>query len=646
MDYGRLGKALTQRWNALKARVLLLLVLSMSCYALYRLDESKRGFDEAKGNPVLIDSGLKSKIQSYAGDDRWNKIKDFVPIDQQSRKDDLVNRTIERMGRDSAIEMQIATRVLNTCVDNALKAPQNQPSPQGSTNKSTKSSHHFGSNLGKSAKEAGSQPSEPKKTPGECLQEYRNIQRDIDTKAEDRIATAYEALKDIDLQKLKAGETASGDRAKYSRATSFLDESSDLHILYQILRIAILVLIVFALIVIFGLLLSAVMLSDGLKVFSDRTTSLIEAGRRTGLPAARVAVLSAAALGVGTAVGAGALAPPASAEDGSGSVAGHGPGGSPGPYKPNPNPPPRRDIWNNKYDFSIGDTTYGGSTYGGNITNYGDDNSVHSNPAGPPKVEVYPQIELKPQINVFPKATPSPSPPGPVTLSPDLEKKVDKLLEAFGQAHTDLDKRINATKIENLQVSNPKKDSGDASQTKEPLLIDFLDTRNIVREPLDLLKQQIENNRTLAQTLPVAPVVGRRSTLGRIFKGNDKYLLSYTAVQSITRAIQTLNERYKLLGLTSQDRIEEEQLDQRIIALITIVYAKGGEPASEEEFWKRLQDELQPLVDLLIKKDEPQKSSATGTAPDTEKKKADLKKRLPERLNFWRDTILMYARRN
>jgi hypothetical protein len=625
-------QAFSERWTSMRRKLPIIIAAAFACYGLYYLDVVKRRFDEEKSTPVLINKNTKARLEvivvnaagsNQAAQAAWKDIENFILVDQYTAEGDFINKIAARISADAQANEFVAHEKFKKCVADALETPNQDPKLQT-----------------------------PKPAPvdaSDCAKEYLGLIKDAHIRAENRIADVYRYIKPLNLRaeaktaQLDAGLKVDPPRKKgyvESSLQPILNEQSGVYIIYQILRIGLIVVIAFALISVAVLLLTTVMLSDGIKVLTDHATSFIGLGKGSIAPAAKAGVLSVAALGLGGAFVAGASTSTSASEPAAYQRAGStskspnattsAQGGSKDPARPNVT----------HHDGSNITYTYGDA---GSIYDQSQKTTVNGEtPSHPFTVKVFPD-ENTPQLIPIERA---------VTLDPSVTASLNMYLESLKQLNQDLSTKIAQVATpqtrDDIKVSNLLKDP--AAKEKDPLLI--LDaSKGPISTSIDRVESGLNPIKDLATNLDNLQVTNvdrpaepqERSFIGRLIRGPDKYFVSKRSLDQLEnlgegRRAQYTAEIAKIdleaaanpsAGILGKPRIEELnwkiEADRLILAAVREQYLNAYKPADSQKLYGRIKARL---GDLLLK------------STMTKERQNDT----IERLQYWRDAILIYTR--
>jgi len=623
MKINVLRQAVSQRRKSMLRRCPVIIFAGLACYGLYYLDQVKQGFDEEKARPLLVDQNFRDRLKSEIvkqkdGSKKWKEIEDFISVNQASTADDFINKVVARISRERDAKDFVAQARFKSCVARALATPSE-------------------------ASEAQSSEQEAQN----CSDTYTAADERFYREAQDKIANVYTSLKDVPLKKIGAelaGEsTSKGFFQALLRPT--LNDESGLHIIYQILRISLVVIIVFALLSVVSLLLITLMLGDGVKTMTEQATSFIGSGKGTLLPVGRVAALSVAALGVGTAVGAGvsnnnkadqALVQQQSALPESRRT----PSRDKAVRNPLEQPTKHHDSTNTQYD--IGDTN--------TFYDYPDQRETSASATLPPVIQVYPRVsvvdsgsggDLGSSRNSSGSSSSSVS--SKLALDPAFVSSIQSYLQNLTNMTRDLSQKINSipSKTDEIKVANHvKPDNQDKAllveleqATKTSISDSFKDLDNKMKS----LKDSLDDLHAISLGNPANPT--QRSALSSLLRGPNRYFVSKRSLEQVADVMAGYaafynGEKKKFSSTDNMDSAQkafaQEQVklyDEKIAADAAILeamkwlYVSGGSPLEKEAFLKKLKAQLQQTSYY-----QQNQSMVIG------------------RFDFLRDTILTYTR--
>jgi hypothetical protein len=666
MNIPQLGQAIYDRWQSMKRKLPMIVFAAFACYGLYYLDGVKQRFDEEKTEPILIDQTFKDRLgveftKRSRDEAIWKDIEQFIAVRQYATDNDFINKVAARISRVADAKERVADTTFKECIaksatqyapkaattEAAKPAPTESPKP--ATAVPTKS------DTTGAAQAAGTEP-QPQSTPAapddrqKCADNYFASNQDAYRQAQDRIANVYSYLKPVKLKEVKTNFDKEKGQAPetYGYFESALkptfDDQSGLHIIYQTLRVSLIVLIVFAFISFVVLLLGRLMLTDGVKTVTDQATSFIGASKGAILPGAKGAALSIAAFGLGAAVVGGV--PIVSSNDQAGVY------DPPGQVKSR-NPPPGGGKGNNGgsarsgggiYDYGHNQYAYDNSI---NDYSFPQDNSVTNNGGGlPPVVSVTPNVTV----------VPAPDNESKVDVDSEFTKSITESLDSLKTANQELSKKLAAfaqpAAKEDIKVANQKETNNDKED--KPLVIKEAEKGAIstsispISAGLTSIKEAtttaLDDVQTTNLDEPVKPK--ERSTIARWFRGPDKYFVSKRSVaqlEKIRKERDVLNnaaiKRLELVAkdpvVTAQVKTDAEQkvtelrqqltADDLILKAVKSLYILGRKPKEAAKFY----DEIHHALDELL-----------VTSTSDSQKEAETRKRFQD----WRDTILTYTR--
>jgi hypothetical protein len=623
MNTRQLGQALSERWKSMRRKLPIIVCAALACYGLYYLDQVKRRFDEEKAKPILIDDTVKNRVgkkfkENGGTEDEWAAVEKFI-AKQHTTPGNFVNNVAARISQEAEVTQFAAEARFKDCLSKALASSSSVEDTTATVERDA------------------------------CATAYLKRNEDAYREAQSKIANAYRYIKQRDLDEIKKNleaeefqRTGEPKPAGYvaSALQPTLDDQSGLHIIYQTFRISLLVLIVFAFISFVVLLLSALMLSDGIKTFTEHATSFIGSGKPPTPLLTKGTILSIAALGLGTAVVAGGAV-----SSFSGATAVHEPaplvksskpadaatGGKGAPSRPN----------SSQYDYSDTQYAYDNSN---NDYSFLDNHSVTSNyPLPAPVIRVFPEV------SVVPTDIGGHGGVADESLTNSIKTHLNNMLVLNQQLLAKLDKLVPVPAKEDIKVSNHVKDNAD-----KPLLIQDASTGPI-SESISSLKTNLESikNATTALDLdavqttnvdkPIQPK--ERSLVGRWFRGSDKYFVSKRSVDQLEHVkkgrvsrndiekqrLKTEADNDPTKKIAAEKQIAEldskSEADGLILEAIKLLYLQGGKPTEEAKLFAELKTTLR---ELLLK------STLTSKRQDD----------TLDRLQEWRDTILTYTRIN
>jgi hypothetical protein len=652
--------ALSQRSQSMARKLPIVAFAALACYGLYYLDSAKKGFDEAKSRPLFIDEKFKSRLQAEVAakdgaDQAWPQIANLISVNQYSTQEDFINKVADQISRTAETKEFVAQAAFKGCIAKAL------PNTVAATGANE-------SAPGNEETQKQAQPVDPDK----CSDDYIAARAKTYTDAQDKIAIVYRYLKPLNLKRIRENLDDEETKSKGAGAVvieksyleaslqPILDDKSGLYVIYQVFRMSCVVIIVFTLIAFVALLLRALLLTDGVKVVTERATALIGGGGSAIPNIAKTAIVSVAALGVGTAVVAGvtinnkadqALAQVENGAGGPGktgsrwfrssSGASRGPGGLGGvgglglggPGGPGGlTTVGHYDSENTQYDYSRGDSFY----------DISDKRTTENTTSLPPVVQVFPRIHV-----AAPGATKT-----EVGLSADLTAKMRTYFDSQTQANnlstalvTDIKSSLESLTQVNKELSSklalltaPSR-SDDVKVANQdllkPLLIDFqADSQN-----LEKLNKTLADLQSLNLDNPLQPR-GRPTIRSWLF-GSSRYFVSKRTASQLTALIKGKDdhlrrEQEKLLAeakldktkeLAAQEKVKENEVIFKADALISttleLLYLSGGKPMDKQEFLKQ----AEMILRELLKSDQNQDVTSTIN-----------------RLNSWSTTILTYAK--
>lgn len=608
-----LKQAFSNRWLSLRRKAPIIIAAALACYGLYYLDDAKRKFDKERSKPIPITESVKSKlgdnIRPVAGVNTWNEIEKFIVTDQYSAESDFINKIAGRISAEMDAKEFAAREEFKKCVAHALEPPAEDDT-------------------------------QVRKTRQECTDGYLADNQAAYTEAEKRIANVYRYIKDLNLKDM-AGVTPSAKGYVESSLQPILNDQGGLHIIYQILRIALIVVIVFALISVVVLLLTTVMLSDGVKVLTEHATSFIGLGKGSIAPVAKGAAISIAALGLGGALVAGASTGPGDSE--------------PATYQrennalrsPNVTPPTKGS---NKESTRPNVTHHDGSNiqyeFGPSANSY--DYSQHSTFGGNDPTQT--PINFSPEINVPQLRLPRTGPiESNLSLDADTTGAITAYLNSLRVLNEQLSVKIAAVASpqskDDIRVSNLLKNA-----EKDPLLIldagkgpisDSISRVETNLNPIKDVATSLADFQVTSLDTPANP--NERPFLVRLLRGPNKYFVSKRSVEQleeIKKGRQALRrtEIQQVRAGAGDDSAQKPEIaaiiahlewkiaaDDVILQAVKGLYLDANKPADADTFYNNLQGKLTGL--LWQSKILPEKHPNTL-----------------ERLKYWRDTILTYTR--
>lgn len=606
-------QAFSDRWTSMRRKLPIIIAAAFACYGLYYLDLVKRRFDEEKSTPVLINQNVKARlgvlVGNEAGKETWDDIKDFIVVDQYTAESDFINKVAARISGDAQAKEFVAQERFRKCVAKALEPSLIDPES--------------------------------------CAENYLTQNKAAHVKAENRIANVYRYIKPLNLkaESRKAQEAAgvkvTPQREKWyveSSLQPILNEQGGVHIIYQILRIALIVVIAFALISVMVLLLTTVMLSDGIKVLTEHATSFIGLGKSSIGPAAKVGVLSVAALGLGGAFVAGtttttSATEPAAYQREGGMLKSPNPALPPGRTSKDPARPNVTHHDGSNIQYSFGDS--------GNIYDNSQKTSLAGeNPFQDLNVKVFPEVSV-------PRLDPIES---HVSLDPSVTDSLRVYLESLRSLNQELARQVAALAApqvkDDIKVSNLLKNPIE----KDPLLIldaakgpisDSISRVETNLNPIKDVATSLADFQVTSLDTPANP--NARPFLVRLFRGPNKYFVSKRSLEQLEEIkkgrqalrhteIQQLranagDDSAKQLAIASTIAHLEWKIaaDDVILLAVKDLYLEVAKPTDADTFYKSLRDTLTRLLG--------QSKILPEKHPDT-----------LERLKYWRDTILTYTR--
>lgn len=600
-----LRQAVSDRWKSMKRKWPAIVFAGLACYGLYYLDQVKHGFDEEKARPLVVDEDFKLRLKNEfmkqgSRDDEWKEVESFIHGGEYSSADDLINKSVARISRANEPYEFVAQAAFRNCVAKALA----QPVEASESNRS--------------------EPPSPVSAAEKCSTDYIAADEKSYRATQDKVANVYGFLKKAPLKKIGAELAGRQERMGFFQALlrPTLDEQSGLYIIYQILRLSLVVIIVFALISIVVLLLRTLMLGDGAKTVTDQATSFIGSSRGGLAPVGKAAVITVATLGLGTAVAAGvsinnkadqALAqnqnPPSESR--------RTPPEGKGTNSPSTRSTTRYDSRNTQYDY--GDAN--------NLFDYSTHQETASAATLPPVVNIYPRIKVV--------DSGSGKGGGPTSsnllLDPILVTNLNSYLQSLTKTNSELVEKIKALtsspstdeiKVANHVTKNALNEPEDKALlvSLKGQLTDSISTS--MNELNSKLKSLEDNLHALNLDKPANP--SGRSPLRALIQP-DRYFVSRRALDQIADVMNEFaaKHRQQFAGPDTASQAVDEKLlaDGAISDALKSLYLSGGSPVKREEFLNNLFAELQQTN--YYKKNQPM---------------------VKGRFNFWRDTILTYTR--
>jgi hypothetical protein len=592
-------KSMMRKWPAI-------FLVAAACLGLYYLDHAKQSFDEEKARPLLVDEKFKQRLKQQfpnvgGNTDEWDKIEKFIPVTQYSTADDFINKVVARISLANEANEFVAQAQFRGCVARSL-APPAEALPDS------------GAAAVKSAED--------------CSTNYTNSDAGFYRDTQDKIAIVYHYLKKAPLKKIAAELAGEQEKKGYFEALlqPTLDDRSGLHIIYQIVRVSLVVIIAFALIAVVALLLGAMMLSDGVKTVTDQATSFIGGGKGTLLPIGKAAGITVAALGLGTAVAAG--------------VAMNNQSNQPMVQRENPVQESRNRTGNDakgKNSSSVRTTNHDSTN---TVYASGDTNTFYDYPDNqdserpldlPFVVQVYPRLKV---IESGPGGD-NGSNTGKVALDDSLVQSMKSYLDGLTAVNRDLSLKIGAliapADKDEIKVANHVT----KTNSEKPLLIDLVpESTQLISTSIKGLDAQMTSVKELITKLdrlhdvnldkPAYP--SERSGIKAIFGGRSLYFVSRRAVDQLEDLIKGAAayytaEKLKVDSTIAADYDQKLKADAAISQALKQLYLSGGKPVEKEAFLAQLERELR-LTDNF-----------TQNEPF-----------VMGRYKFWRDTILTYTR--
>lgn len=641
-----LKQAYKKRLISMRRWLVLIVAAALACVVLYRMDSAKTNFEKQKSTPLLVDSLVKAQLHNafievaakkadlkLREDDRkkaaepiWKDIETFIIEEQYTAESEFINKVAARISAEQQANEFVTNETFKRCVANALNPPTE-------------------------VKELVVVFADPKT----CTDEYVKQNKANTEKAEKRIASVYRYFKEVDL---KAEAQTAWKRADVpvdsppvknvfdSSIQFMLNEEGETHIVYQILRIALIVIIVFALLAFAVLFLTTIMLSDGIKVLTDQATQLIGTGKSAIGPATRAGVLSVAALGVGGGYIAGAATGPSAPEgstyrrEGATRVSPKPAPGKGGPGDTGSTDPTRPNETNYDGDnivYALGDS--------GNIYDYSKRTTTVTgeNPLPPTlKVDVYPDVRILDREDK----------PSNLTLDPDIARTIEDYLLKL----TDINEKMgNPTTVstllnDNIRVGNSTKLGDDAltiqDSQKDPLLIRDVDGQ--ISQSITGVQRNLNSIQGVADSLdnlqansldrPAQPK--ERSRISSLLRGSDKYFVSKRSLQQLEDLVNETEAELRIekaqLHATSNDSLKNIQaadldrkiiMDEVILEALKLLYLQGGKPIEKA----KLVDQLETKINLALSR----------RTDDSCPKLTEVLGRLRD---HWQQTILTYTR--
>lgn len=621
-----LRQAVSERWKSMIRKWPAIVFAGLACYGLHYLDQVKQVFDEEKARPLLVDEKFKERLKTEfvtqagnveLGNSKWNEIERFIPVSQYSTADDFINKVVARISRANETKEFVVQAQFKGCVAKALAPPV----------EASKSESSGSSNAVSDAEQ--------------CSTNYIAKDEEYYRDTQDKIANTYRYLKNIPLKKIGAELAGREDQQGFFEALlkPTLDDQSGLHIIYQILRVSLVVIIAFALLAVVALLLGAIMLSDGVKTVTEQATSFIGPGKGSLFPVGRAAALTVAALGLGTAVAAGVStnnkADQALVHHGNPvpqarkTTSGIGKGGN----NPSGSPTTNYDSTNTQYAYGDTNTFY----------DYSDSDDSAPRLALPFVVQVYPRIRV-----VDSGSGSDGQNTGTVALDPSLVTTMKTYLDGLTAVNRDLSLKIGSftppTNKDEIKVANHVT----TGNSDKPLLIDLVPaSTTLISTSIKDLDAKMTSVKDLITKLddlhninldrPAYP--SERSRIASLFRGSDRYFVSRRALDQLADLMkgfaayfndqkQKLNstvvaDSSKTASVQEEVKLYDDKLkaDAAITEAMKWLYLRGDRPDGKEAFLAKLKVELQQTAYF-------QQNQSLVMA----------------RFEFWQNTILTYTR--
>jgi hypothetical protein len=602
-----LRQAVSDRWKSMKRKWPAIVFAGLACYGLYYLDQVKHGFDEEKARPLVVDENFKLRLKNEfmkqgSRDDEWQEVESFIHGGEYNSADDLINKSVARISRANEPYEFVAQAAFRNCVAKALA----QPVEASESNRS--------------------EPPSPVSAAEKCSTDYIAADEKSYRATQDKVANVYGFLKKAPLKKIGAELAGRQERMGFFQALlrPTLDEQSGLYIIYQILRLSLVVIIVFALISIVVLLLRTLMLGDGAKTVTDQATSFIGSGRGGLAPVGKAAVITVATLGLGTAVAAGvsinnkadqALAqnqnPPAESR--------RTPPEGRGTNTPSTRSTTHYDSRNTQYDYGDANNLFDYSTH-----------QETASAATPSVVNIYPRIKV---VDSGSGKGGGPT-TGNLSLDPTLVTNLNSYLQSLTKANSDLVEKIKALtaspSTDEIKVANHVTKNALNEPEDKALLVSLKgQSTDSISTSLHDLDGKLKSLQDLITSLnatnldkPANP--SGRSPLRALIQP-DRYFVSRRALDQIADVMNEFGAKHRqeIAGPDTASQVVDEKLlaDGAISDALKSLYVSGGSPVKKKEFLNNLFAELQQTN--YYKKNE---------------------QMVKGRFNFWRETILTYTR--
>jgi len=286
-------------WNTagrLARKLPIVLISAVACYGLYYLDQVKTRFDESRNRPIIVSDDLiarvESRVLSKNGEKLLPELRPYLHRIYQRRfasGSDLIATLDDELvaERNEKIKKAIYPEELNyrACVnDTQTRWKQNN-----------------------------AQATVPPDAFSQCYDQYwTNVNAKVEavmTQSQAKISKFYSVISGNDLKAISDEQARAATAFRRSAIEESLqptlDERRGLYIIYQFLRIACGIVIVFSLVAAIGAMLAAFWTVDTVGTLVDKAKGLVVVGGGSASSVGKLAAMSVAALGVGTAIATG-----------------------------------------------------------------------------------------------------------------------------------------------------------------------------------------------------------------------------------------------------------------------------------------------------------------------------------------------------